>query len=63
MIPRKVDRLGDICNILAARDQSRSFVDHAIVDLAYFIVAGIARADQFTLQLSRECVDSLFGKL
>jgi hypothetical protein len=63
IVSTKVHRANHVGNICAARDERRSLVDHAIIDLACSLIVHIAWLKQFTAQLCAERSDSLCGKL
>ena len=46
---REIYAADDVCDIRAARDQPRLFVDHRVVDLAGFIVICVTRLDESCL--------------
>ena len=48
VLARERDRLGDVLRTRAARDQRRSLVEHRVVELARFVVAGIVRRRQLS---------------
>ena len=62
MVSTKVDSMDHIRCMLTTRNQCRSFIDHAVVNPARFVVPGVARLDQFPVELRRKRPDSLLGK-
>src|SRR5271156_3776049 len=56
----EVDGIDDVGHSLAAGDQCGPPVDHAVPDPASILVAGLARAEQRTLQRRFEVVDNGF---
>src|SRR5262249_55929241 len=49
-----------ICDIGAPRDQARFLMDHAVVDLARFIIICVARLDQFASKVSFKLGNRIF---
>jgi hypothetical protein len=60
ILAAEVYRRDNVCHIDAARDDTRSPVDHPVINLASLIIARIARFDNLTAQAAFERGDGCF---
>jgi hypothetical protein len=62
MFAAKIHCCDDVRHIHAPRDDTRSSVNHPIVDFASFIVARIFWLDQLSTQVASQGSSSFFGE-
>ena len=63
LLAAEVDGRDDVGDVGAARDQARPLVDHAVVERARLVVAGVSRLDDVAAESLRKGVDGLVSSM